>query len=266
VRFRANLGSSSSSVIKNAEKGQNKENEIAEKIAVINALFKHCISNKACQYSKFLLSHTLGYSAFSTYDEVHKRLQKHITKPGSYLFRLSCTKLGQWAIGYVTNEHKILQTIPQSLIQALIDGQKQGLYVYPDGRDIKIDISSAIAIMSASRLHVSREQYEVYSDMGTSFQLCKICSENNKDRKLEPCGHLICSSCLENWQELQTVPSCPFCRCEIKTFEPIIISPFEKMISAARKSQLTSSNTEPANSRKSEVKSSTLKEASSSFI
>lgn len=136
--------------------------------------------------------------------------------------------MGQWAIGYVTHDHKILQTIPQSLIQALIDGQKQGLYVYPDGRDIKIDISSAIAIMSASRIQISKEQFEMYSDMGTSFQLCKICSENNKDRKLEPCGHLICSTCLENWQELQSVPSCPFCRCEIKTFEPIIISPFEK--------------------------------------
>ncbi len=68
----------------------------------------------------------------------------------------------------------------------------------------------------------------MYCDMGTSFQLCKICSENNKDRKLEPCGHLICSKCLENWQEHNNTPSCPFCRCEIKTFEPIIISPFLK--------------------------------------
>lgn len=134
----------------------------------------------------------------------------------------------------MTQDRKILQTIPQSLIQALIDGQKQGLYVYPDGRDIKIDISSAIAIMSASRIQCSREQYEMYCDMGTSFQVCKICSENNKDRKLEPCGHLICSSCLENWQELQSHPSCPFCRCEIKTFEPVIISPFEGVRSRGR--------------------------------
>lgn len=101
------------------------------------------------------------------------------------------------------------------------------MYIYPDGRDIKIDISSAIAVTSASRIQISKEQYDMYCDMGTSFQVCKICSENNKDRKLEPCGHLICSSCLENWQELQNVPSCPFCRCEIKTFEPIVISPFE---------------------------------------
>lgn len=47
----------------------------------------------------------------------------------SYIFRLSCTRLGQWAIGYVTQEGTILQTIPQnkSLCQALIDGHREGL-------------------------------------------------------------------------------------------------------------------------------------------
>jgi len=47
----------------------------------------------------------------------------------SYVFRLSCTRLGQWAIGYVTADGKILQTIPQnkSLCQALLDGYREGL-------------------------------------------------------------------------------------------------------------------------------------------
>jgi hypothetical protein len=125
----------------------------------------------------------------------------------------------------------------------LIDGQKQNLYLYPDGRDIKIDISSAIAVTSASRIQMSKEQYEQYCDVGLSFQVCKICAENNKDRKLEPCGHLICSSCLENWQEQHSVPSCPFCRSEIKTFEPIIISPFEQKITKkSSSSQLLNEN------------------------
>lgn len=129
----------------------------------------------------------------------------------------------------MTSDHKILQTIPQSLVQALIDGEKQGLYLYPDGKlDTCIDISSAIAVTSASRIQISREQHEQYSLIGSLFQICKICSENNKNRKLEPCGHLICSSCLESWQEIKAVASCPFCRCEIKAFEPIIISPFEE--------------------------------------
>lgn len=47
----------------------------------------------------------------------------------SYVFRLSCTRLGQWAIGYVTGDGDILQTIPQnkSLCQALLDGYREGL-------------------------------------------------------------------------------------------------------------------------------------------
>lgn len=70
-----------------------------------------------------------GYVAFLTYDEVKARLQKYINKAGSYVFRLSCTRLGQWAIGYVTAEGEILQTIPQnkSLCQALLDGYREGL-------------------------------------------------------------------------------------------------------------------------------------------
>lgn len=67
-----------------------------------------------------------GYVAFLTYDEVKARLQRYILKAGSYVFRLSCTRLGQWAIGYVTAEGEILQTIPQnkSLCQALLDGHR----------------------------------------------------------------------------------------------------------------------------------------------
>lgn len=70
-----------------------------------------------------------GYVAFLTYDEVKARLQRYISKAGSYVFRLSCTRLGQWAIGYVTGDGEILQTIPQnkSLIQALLDGYREGL-------------------------------------------------------------------------------------------------------------------------------------------
>lgn len=36
--------------------------------------------------------------------------------------------------------------------------------------------------------------------MGSTFQLCKICAENDKDVKIEPCRHLMCTSCLTAWQ------------------------------------------------------------------
>jgi hypothetical protein len=78
-----------------------------------------------------------GYMAFPTYDEVKASLQKFIHKPGSYIFRLSCTHLGQWAVGYVTADRNILQTITHNkpLFQALIDGFREGFYLFPDGRN-----------------------------------------------------------------------------------------------------------------------------------
>ena len=120
----------------------------------------------------------------------------------SYVFRLSCTRLGQWAIGYVTTDGSILQTIPQnkSLCQALLDGSREGFYLYPDGRTVNPDLSWAVQATPEDHIKVTQEQYELYCEMGSNFQLCKICAENNKDIRIEPCGHLLCVSCLTSWQ------------------------------------------------------------------
>jgi len=169
-----------------------------------------------------------GYVAFLTYDEVKARLQKYINKPGSYVFRLSCTRLGQWAIGYVTADGTILQTIPQnkSLCQALLDGYREGFYLYPDGRSVNPDLSWAVAATPEDHIQVTQEQYELYCEMGSTFQLCKICAENDKDVRIEPCGHLLCTPCLSSWQESEG-QGCPFCRAEIKGTELVVVDPFE---------------------------------------
>ncbi|CAL1548149.1 unnamed protein product [Lymnaea stagnalis] len=170
-----------------------------------------------------------GYVAFLTYDEVKARLQKYISKPGSYVFRLSCTRLGQWAIGYVTTDRQILQTIPQnkSLCQALLDGQREGFFLYPDGRSINPDLSFLVADSEEDHIRVTQEQYELYCEMGSTFQQCKICAENDKDIRLEPCGHLLCTPCLTQWQDSDG-QGCPWCRCEIKGTEQVIVDPFDE--------------------------------------
>jgi len=169
-----------------------------------------------------------GYVAFLTYDEVKARLQRHITKPGSYVFRLSCTRLGQWAIGYVTTDGNILQTIPQnkSLCQALLDGSREKFYLYPDGRNVNPDLSWAVQATPEDHIKVTQEQYELYCEMGSTFQLCKICAENSKDIRIEPCGHLLCTPCLTSWQDSDGGGGCPFCRAEIKGTESIVVDPF----------------------------------------
>lgn len=74
-------------------------------------------------------------------------------------------------------------------------------------------------------LQVSQEQYEIYCEMKSTFQVCKICVENDKDVRMEPCGHLICHQCLQSWLESGR-SDCPFCRLEIKDSESVVVDPF----------------------------------------
>ncbi|KAG8433876.1 hypothetical protein GDO86_012300 [Hymenochirus boettgeri] len=163
-----------------------------------------------------------GYMAFQTYGEVKVHLQCHIQKPGSYIFRLSCTHLGQWAIGYVTSKGEILQTIPHNkpLYVALLEGEKEGLYLYPNGLSSNPDLTELSNPSRSPKVLVTQEQWDLYSDMGSSFELCKICIDNEKNVRIKPCGHLLCDQCLSAWQKSDG-HTCPFCRCEIQGKENV---------------------------------------------
>lgn len=172
-----------------------------------------------------------GYMAFMTYDEVKATLKPFRTHPGpgTYVFRLSCTKPGQWAIGYITEDRKIIQTIIQnkSLAQALLDGEQRGFYLYPNGQHVTSDlIKQLVNVVPQPHVRVTREQYQMYRDMGSTFEVCKICDEHNKDIQLEPCGHLICKQCLLHCQSASFNRTCPFCRLEIKGIEEVVVDPY----------------------------------------
>ncbi|XP_051261769.1 E3 ubiquitin-protein ligase CBL-C isoform X3 [Dicentrarchus labrax] len=169
-----------------------------------------------------------GYMAFLTYDQVVARLEHYLHRPGSYIFRLSCTRMGQWAIGHVTTEGSIVQTIPENtpLYQALIQGFKGGCYLYPDGRDVNPDLTSLCEPAQRGKVKVTEEQYELYCEIGSTFQQCKICTERDKDTRIQPCGHLLCKRCLTGWQQKSAGHTCPYCRCDIRGTETILIEPY----------------------------------------
>ncbi|XP_077950557.1 E3 ubiquitin-protein ligase CBL-C isoform X9 [Gasterosteus aculeatus] len=169
-----------------------------------------------------------GYMAFLTYDQVIARLEHYMHRPGSYIFRLSCTKLGEWAIGHVTREGSVVQTIPQNtpLYQALVQGSREGCYLYPDGRDGNPDMTSLYQAARQDKVKVTEEQYELYCDIGSTFQLCKICAERDKDTRIQPCGHLLCQPCLTGWQQNSAGHTCPYCRCDIRGTESVLVEPY----------------------------------------
>ena len=91
---------------------------------------------------------------------------------------------------------------------------------YPCGDERNPDLHDITSPALDKHIQVSEEQYEIYCEMGSTFQLCKICAENDKDIRMEPCGHLICKACLTSWLEMGKA-ECPFCREAIRDSESV---------------------------------------------
>nr|XP_007995339.2 E3 ubiquitin-protein ligase CBL-C isoform X2 [Chlorocebus sabaeus] len=117
----------------------------------------------------------------------------------------------------------------QERLQACRD--KPGSYLYPDGKNHNPDLTELDQAEAQQRIHVSEEQLQLYWAMDSTFELCKICAESNKDVKIEPCGHLLCSRCLAAWQHSDS-QTCPFCRCKIKGWEAVSIYEFHGQATA----------------------------------
>lgn len=206
-----------------------------------------------------------AYRAFVTYDSVRERLQKYINKPGRLVSALPVPQsqlplslqlrfpielhplrsMGDWLRHaerrYPANDSTKQISLPgaaRRLSGRIVSCCSANLsacftifpsrsYMFPDGRNVNPDLSTAVQETEEDHIRVTQEQYEVYCEMGSTFQLCKICAENDKDIRIEPCGHLLCTPCLTNWQENGDGQGCPFCRAEIKGTETVVVDPFD---------------------------------------
>ncbi|XP_039869471.1 E3 ubiquitin-protein ligase CBL-like [Simochromis diagramma] len=179
-----------------------------------------------------------GYIAFLTYDEMKARLHRFIHIPGSYIFRLSCTRLGQWAIGYVTADGNILQTIPHNkpLFQALVDGYREGFYLFPDGRAQNPDLTGLCEPSPQDHIKVTQVCFScacMFLMQRTNTDASKPFT-NDESFSLLLCLYLLTLLCLSvcAFQESEG-QGCPFCRCEIKGTEPIVVDPFHPKATGA---------------------------------
>lgn len=110
---------------------------------------------------------------------------------------------------------------------------------FADGKTENVDLSNFFSTFMRTQIRVDSEQQRLYSAIGTTYELCKICDERNKNvrynkiseihdphnLRLEPCDHLLCSVCLKNWQEcsLENSTLCPFCREPIRGTDSVVI-------------------------------------------
>ena len=59
-------------------------------------------------------------------------------------------------------------------MQVLIDGGNNGFYIMPKGQEINPDLSKYVHETQAENIEVTEEEYQIYCEMGSSFQLCKV--------------------------------------------------------------------------------------------
>lgn len=119
----------------------------------------------------------------------------------NYLFRMFCNRLILWCYPPSNPPFPVLGHLNENLGKPEVHFLLFLLCPFCLGFLVAEINPAACFTVSTTSVHLfSKEQYELYCEMGSTFQLCKICAENDKDVKIEPCGHLMCTSCLTAWQ------------------------------------------------------------------
>ena len=121
---------------------------------------------------------------------------------------------------------KIVKISHQShLAEALIEGIGDKRYQFPDGQrdNIRLDDLAKLTVKDIEIIPVPDQN--IYEPIESTFEQCKVCMDREKDIKLEPCGHLLCHSCFNQWKisdqnyRQNSVLTCPFCRVPVKSIQ-----------------------------------------------
>ena len=59
-------------------------------------------------------------------------------------------------------------------MKVLIDGHNNRFYCFPKGEDENPDLNKYLNEKNPAAIEVNEEDYQIYSEMGSSFQLCKV--------------------------------------------------------------------------------------------
>jgi hypothetical protein len=93
------------------------------------------------------------------------------------------------------------------------------------------EIFLSVLLTRFNHVQVTKEQFDIYCNIDSTFEMCKICDANLKSIRIDPCGHLMCKKCLTQWIEAgggkQADVSCPFCRNPVLSTSSIIVEPFK---------------------------------------
>jgi hypothetical protein len=84
---------------------------------------------------RFLVTKHPAFVAFTTHHQANNRLKELLNKPGSFLFRPSCTKLGQWTVMYVTHDNRICHILSESIADTLVQGLEEDSLLFPNGKE-----------------------------------------------------------------------------------------------------------------------------------
>ncbi|KAL3318418.1 hypothetical protein Ciccas_002926 [Cichlidogyrus casuarinus] len=155
-----------------------------------------------------------AYMGFISFSSMRQCLK--LMKPGCFGYRVSCSNVGYWSVGYVTAAGTPSQTICwcRPLADHLKLGNLQSLYLSTTSDEPFPNLDNILNLIVNVELPPDYMPDYTFSD---NIEKCIICFEEPLDLRIEPCGHFCGQKCIRNCMSKCKMMKCPVCRREIKS-------------------------------------------------